>query len=270
MQRLLLAAALIFAITPVSRAQDQAAVSSAEQNPAAGLMSPSIPNSTFSQQRSWLIAEGQPLGPSPISFSDFNFVDFRSATLARPADLAATSAVANWSLSSTAGPSPAADPSPQRGSTYSDEPHRFEISIGVAIVRFRSAVYSATAVGLNTSAAYYWKDWLAIEGNVVPAFAPTIYQNEHIKYLGYAGGAKVVFGHSGLVPWVHGLVGGAHILPQTGLGGKSAFQIQTGGGADYEFNPRISARIGADYVFTHFFGESQNNFQAYAGFVYRF
>jgi hypothetical protein len=266
MKRLLLAAALIFAMSPVSHAQDQATAASPEQNFAAGLANTSMAGYSSSQQGSWLIAGSQPLGASAI-----NFADFRSAALAQPADLASASAAVNWSPASAATPPSAADPGPsQHGSTYSDEPYRFEISVGVAVVRFRSSIYSATAIGLNTSVAYYWKDWLAVEGNVVPAFAPTIYQNEHVKYLGYAGGAKVVFSHSGLVPWVHGLVGGAHILPQTGLGGKSAFQIQTGGGADYALNPRISARVGADYVFTHFFGESQNNFQAYAGFVYHF
>jgi hypothetical protein len=264
MKRLLLAATLILAITPVSRAQGQAPGPSPEQN-VAGLADASMAGYSTSLHVSWLAPDGQNFGAGAIDLADF-----RTATLAQPADLASSSAAANWPTATATAPSSASDPSPQHGSTYSDEPYRFEISMSVAIVRFRSAVYSASAVGLNTSAAYYWKDWLAIEGNVVPAFAPTIYQNEHIKYLGYAGGAKVVFGHSGLVPWVHGLVGGAHILPKTGLGGSSALQIQAGGGADYAFNPRISARIGADYVFTHFFSESQNNFQAYAGFVYHF
>jgi hypothetical protein len=265
MKRLLLAAAFISAMVPPSRGQNPISPSPAQLNLGAQFANISWPDPPSSSQSSWLTAEGQPLGTSALTWADL-----RSATLPQPADLA--SAAASWSPIPAA-PSPsavAADPPPQRGPTPGEEAYRLEISMSVAIVRFRSAVYSATAVGANTSVAYYWKDWLALEGNVLPAFAPTIYQNEHIKYLGYAGGAKVVFGHHGLVPWAHGLAGGSHILPQTALGGQHSIQLQAGGGADYFFTPQISARIGADYVFTHFFGEVQNNFQAYAGLVVHF
>jgi hypothetical protein len=265
MKRLLLAAAFISAMMPVSRAQDPGTSTSPQLNLDSTFADTSSTGLSAPAPVSWLMAEGQLPGTSATSFADF-----RSATLPQPADLASASAAANWSPTSAATPSSTPEPAAQRGSTYSDAAYRFELSMGLALVRFRSSVYSATAIGLNTSIAYYWKDWLAVEGNVVPAFAPTIYQNEHVKYLGYAGGAKLVFGHSGLVPWVHGLAGGSHILPQTGLGGKNTIQLQAGGGADYVFTPQISARIGADYVFTHFFGEVQNNFQAYAGLVVHF
>jgi hypothetical protein len=263
MKRLLLAAAFISAMMPVSRAQDPGTSTSPQLNLDYTVTNTPPTGLSAAPQVSWLMAEGQPPGTSATSF-----VDFHSATLPQPADLASASAAANWSPTSAAASS--STPAAQRGSRYSDTNYRFELSMSLALVRFRSSVYSATAIGLNTSIAYYWKDWLAVEGNVVPAFAPTIYQNEHVKYLGYAGGAKVVFGHSGLVPWVHGLAGGSHILPQTGLGGRNTIQLQAGGGADYLFTPQISARIGADYVFTHFFGEVQNNFQAYAGLVVHF
>jgi hypothetical protein len=263
MKRLLLAAAFISAMMPVSRAQDPGRFTPPQLNLDSTFANTASTGLSAPPQGSWLMAVGQAPGTSAT-----NFADFHSASLPQPADLASASAAANWSPTSAAAPS--STPAAQRGSTHSDANYRFELSMAVAIVRFRSAVYSATAIGLNTSIAYYWKNWLAVEGNVVPAFAPTIYQNENVKYLGYAGGVKVVFGRQGLVPWVHGLAGGSHILPQTALGGQNAIQLQAGGGADYFFTPQIAARIGADYVFTHFFGEVQNNFQAYAGLVVHF
>ena len=69
---------------------------------------------------------------------------------------------------------------------------------------------------------------------------------------------------------MHAIVGGAHEQPQTIKGGKSAFGIQLGGGADYRFNPRFSGRLEGNYIRTTFFGQSQNNFDATAGLVVHF
>jgi hypothetical protein len=264
MKRLLLAAAFILAMTRPSRAQGQFAPSAlADRNVAADFADTSAASVASPRPACCLIAVREPLPAANFNFS----------AVSQPSDLAAASAALPWPslpVPSSAAMAPEPSPVPQREPTFVDEGYRLELSLNVAVVRFRSSVFSATAIGINTSLAYYLKEWLAVEGNVVPAFAPTIYQAEHVKYLGYAGGAKVLLSRSKLVPWVHALAGGSHLLPLTGLGGKSSFQIQVGGGVDYALNPRISARIGADYFFTHFFSESQNNFQGYAGLAYHF
>jgi hypothetical protein len=152
-----------------------------------------------------------------------------------------------------------------------DRQDRWQIGLGVALVRFRSSVYVATAVGLNSSLAYFVKDSLAIEGAVTSAFAPPVFlSNENVKYVGYGGGPKYVFGHDALQPWVHLLVGGIHIVPQTAFGSQNGFEMVAGGGADYAFTSSLAVRLEADYVRSYVFKQSQNFGQATLGLVYRF
>jgi hypothetical protein len=166
-----------------------------------------------------------------------------------------------------------ADPSPAPRYRSELDAYRMDISIGVAIVRFRSSVFLATGVGTNTSFAYFMSDHLAVEGAVTTAFAPTIFQNEHVKYLGYGAGPKFLFwgrGQRRIEPWIHALIGGAHVFPQTALGGKNGFELQAGGGADYGVNSRVAIRIEADWVRTQLWGQSQNSGQAMLAIVYHF
>jgi hypothetical protein len=149
--------------------------------------------------------------------------------------------------------------------------NRWQIGLGVALVRFRSSVYVATAVGLNSSLAYFVKDSLAIEGAVTSAFAPAVFQSyEHVKYVGYGAGPKYVFGHDALQPWVHVLAGGIHILPQTAFGSQNGFELLAGGGADYAFTSSLAVRLEADYLRTYVFKQSQNFGQASLGLAFRF
>jgi len=122
-------------------------------------------------------------------------------------------------------------------------------------------------VGLNTSVTYFTNDWFGFEGNVATGFAPTIYDNEHVKYLGYAGGVHVGSRRARWEPWGHALFGGGHLLPQTAGNSKNSFEITAGGGVDYRVYARLSLRAEADYVYTHFFSQTQNCFQGTAGVV---
>ena len=161
-------------------------------------------------------------------------------------------------------------PTPQVTYRYNERDYRMEIAIGVAVVRFHSSVYEATAVGTYTSFGYFLKDWLAAEGIVTTAFAPAIFANEHIKYLGYAGGAKLTSGRARFEPWLHVLAGGIHLVPQTALSGKNGFEITAGGGLDYGLTPRVSLRAEGDYLRTHIFSQWGNNFQGIAAVVVHF
>jgi outer membrane protein W len=142
--------------------------------------------------------------------------------------------------------------------------------MGGAFVRFRSSVYNASAVGVNSSLTYFFKDRLAIEGAITAAFAPTIYQNEHVKFVGYAAGPKYYFGHDQFEPWVHALIGGMHILPQTALSGQNGFEFVAGAGVDYNLTVQWAVRLELDYLSTHVFGQSQNNAQAALDLVFHF
>ena len=108
-----------------------------------------------------------------------------------------------------------------RPNSYSENPNKWQLGVAFALVRFRSSVYYASAPGFNTSLAYWWKDWVGIEGSITSAFAPPVFENEHFRYLGYGAGPKFSFGQGRLQPWAHALVGGAHLIPQTASSGKA-------------------------------------------------
>lgn len=198
------------------------------------------------------------------SFSSFTIAD--PSNLAPNAPLAEADATPSW----TASPAPPAPEPKARPYYYNENPNKWQLGAAFALVRFRSSVYYASAPGFNTSLAYWWKEWVAIEGSVTTAFAPPVFANEHFRYLSYGAGPKFSFGHARLEPWAHALVGGVHLIPQTASGGQNGAEITLGGGGDYVINDVISAKAGVDYLGTHMFGEWQSSLQIVAGFSFRF
>lgn len=164
-------------------------------------------------------------------------------------------------------PAPAPDPRFLYGGR---DDYRWQLGIGVDWIRFRSSIFNASAVGVDSSVTYFMNDWFGVEGNVATGFAPEIFDREHVKLLVYGGGPKIAWRQHKWEPWVHAIVGGAHEQPQTAAGGRNAFAVEAGGGADYRFNPRFSGRLEADWVYTGFFGQTQNNFKLSAGVVFHF
>jgi len=152
-----------------------------------------------------------------------------------------------------------------------DDIVRWELGLGFNWIRFRSSIFNASAVGLKTSVTYNTNEWFGIEGNISAAFAPEIFDREHVKLLVYGGGPKVAWHrYKRWDPWLHAIFGGAHEQPQTVGNSRSTYSIQLGGGADYNFNYRFSGRLEGNLVRTGFFGQSQNNFQLGAGVVLHF
>lgn len=198
-----------------------------------------------------------------VSADTFSSMAAKSATFASPV-VATTLALPLDS------PEPAS-PSPQPKFLYGGrDDYRWELGLGVAWLRFRSSVFDASAVGVNTSVTYYTNEWFGIEGNVTAAFAPTIFQNEHVKIATYGGGPKVALRQKQWEPWLHAIFGGAHEQPQIAGQSRNTYVIKAGGGADYRWNPRISFRLEGDYVRTAFFSQSQNDFQLSGGLVFHF
>jgi len=214
----------------------------------------------------------QPLAQAgPLFTADA--LDLASSSSAAPATvttalalpMAAPNAAANAGMGE---PSP--EPSPRF--IFSDrDDFRWQLGLGVSFERFRSSIYSASAVGTTTSLTYFLSDFLGIEGDLNTFFAPTILQNEHIKLVNYGAGPKFAWRRPRWEPWFHGLFGGTHALPQTGNhNSQNGFAVQLGGGADYRLLPRLSARAEVDYVGTKLFGQWQNNGQATLSLVFHF
>lgn len=199
-----------------------------------------------------------------------------------PANLAGTGAGASMLYSgegianpaplfSSSSSMPALAPSvpPVPGSEFAAN-FRWQISVGVDWLRFQSSIFNANAVGAASSLTYFTNEWLAVEGDVTTAFAPEIYNKEHVKLLVYGAGPKIARRGGRWEPWAHVLVGGSHEQPQTADNPRNAFAVVLGGGTDYRFNVRFSARLEGDWVRTSFFSQSQNNFQLTGGVVLNF
>jgi len=193
-----------------------------------------------------------------------------SALPVKPANTFAAPVAATALALPLANPEPAS-PSPQPRFLYGGrDDYRWELGLAASWLRFRSSVFNASAVGINTSVVYFTNDWFGIEGNITAAFAPTIFLNEHVKIVTYGAGPKIAWRQKQWEPWLHGIFGGAHEQPQTAGQSRNSYVIKAGGGADYRWNPRISFRLEGDYVRTGFFKQSQNNFQLAGGIVFHF
>jgi len=192
-----------------------------------------------------------------VTLFDTNSPD--SSTFATPAPAsAAPSAV------------PAA-PEPRPKFVFGDrDDYRWQLYVGVEFYRFLSNVITASMVGTNTTLDYYTNNWFAVEGNLVTGFAPPVQGNDHVKYFQGGGGFRIGGRRNRFEPWAHGLVGGGHLQPQTAAGGRAALAAQGGIGLDYRANARLSFRAELDWVYTTFFHQTQNNFQATTGLVFHF
>ena len=161
-------------------------------------------------------------------------------------------------------------PAPPGGSY--DGP-RFTLASGYEYVHFKSAPFSANLSGIHTSLAYSLNDWFAAEGSVVAAFGGDVFASgEMAKYVLFTGGGRVFWERNPkrFSPWVHALVGLAHVNPQVAHSSKNGFAVQAGGGVDYFINPQLSLRGEADYVRTQLYSASQNNLQVGIGFAIHF
>ncbi len=210
--------------------------------------------------------------------ADFSAPPTASATLFQPPASSTLAPVPSASYSEAlaaplANPLPDASPSPAPDPKFiygGRDDYRWQLAIGADWLRFRSSVFNASAVGINSSVTYFTSEWFGIEGNVSTAFAPEIYDREHVKLLVYGGGPKLAWREKHWEPWVHAIFGGSHEFPQTADGSKNSYAIEVGGGADYRFNPRLSGRLEGDWVRTGFFNQSQNNFLLMGGVVFHF
>ncbi len=217
------------------------------------------------------------------NWTDNSANDFGSGTTASPVaqvNLAAAAADAtrNFALATpeaSNASAPAADPgaAPAAKPKYvfgERDDYRWQLALGVEFFRFQSNLINASMVGLNTTVTYFTNDWFAVEGNLVTGFAPQIYDREHVKYFGGGGGIRVGTRKARFEPWLHALVGGGHLQPQTAGNSRGALTAQAGIGLDYRVHARLSLRAETDYVYSDFFKQTQNNFQAVAAVVFHF
>jgi len=142
-----------------------------------------------------------------------------------------SAAVLSSASSPSAGfPAPQPGPLPQaiRDDAVKDT---WELGLGYALVGFRSAPFNTTASGLNTTVSYYFRDHLAAEGSFTSAFGSQSSGSATAKYIFYGAGVKLSWGNRKLQPFVHALLGGVHMFPQTAYG-NNGLAVELGGGIE--------------------------------------
>lgn len=200
-----------------------------------------------------------------------------SASSASQVTLFPASAAGSFALGSPAGEAsavPTPTPTPAAKPKYvffgDRDDYRWQLGLGVEFFRFQSNIINASLVGVNTTLTYYTNSWFAVEGSIVTGFAPQIYDREHVKLFGGAGGIRVGGRRARWEPWGHALVGGSHLQPQTAGVSRNALMAQAGAGVDFRVHARLSLRVEGDWVYTSFFNQTQNNYQGVAGIVLHF
>jgi len=125
--------------------------------------------------------------------------------------------------------------------------------------------------GLNLGMVYYpGGKWIGADGEFVGAWGSV--GGRDTKYVQGMGGARFRWAlPRGLEVWGHGMVGGAHFLPQTPFGGQATFAYEVGGGVDLNLHQRRFAyRVSANMVGTRYFGTYQYSPNISAGIVFKF
>jgi hypothetical protein len=143
--------------------------------------------------------------------------------------------------------------------------------VGYSYLRFYELPQTTVNTnGFAVSMAYYFKDWLAAEGELDGGIGSVTNQTGKFVFAGPGLRARWS-GPRAVELWIHGVAGGAHFVPRTNFGSEGAFGYEIGAGADLASNhKRFAYRVEADIVGTTFFGTYQINPKASAGLVYKF
>jgi hypothetical protein len=149
------------------------------------------------------------------------FSDDLTGLSAEPGFSNTSSSAALRSFAGAAEPFPGA-PEPKFAYGKRDD-FRWQLGLGIALVRFRSSQYYATGVGTNTSLTYFTHDWLGVEASTSTASAPKIYKNEHVKYFSYGAGPRIAARFRKWEPWAHTIIGGCTCCPKLRTTAKMAW-----------------------------------------------
>ena len=169
-------------------------------------------------------------------------------------------------------PAPAEPPAKPKYVLFGDrDDYRWQLGVGLEYMHFQSRAFDANMVGLNTTLSYFTNTWFAVEGSLITGFGPTEFNtSNHAKIFAGAGGIRIGGRRARWEPFGHAQVGGSHLQPQTAYGGRSSLLALAGGGVDFRVHSRLSLRGEADWVYTTYFSQTQNNLQVVGGVVLHF
>lgn len=168
--------------------------------------------------------------------------------------------------------SPEPQPQPEPQGVYGVFPnYHWQAYAGYTYLRFYEIPnVTGNTNGFNFSVDYYFKDWVAVDGELTATFGSQYgVGTSLVSEMGGLRFRKITSG--GLDIWIHGLVGGSSFSPKTPFGEDSAFGYEAGGGIDLSpHHKRLGYRVQADMVGTHYFGTYQYSPKVSVGVVYKF
>jgi hypothetical protein len=229
-------------------------------------------------------ASAQTMASDPLTFNPVAS-STATPTIAGPlvAELGVAPAIPSFALPSAAVPAAMPSPAfqkdaPPAGSGADVPPvgvygvfpsYKYQIFAGYTFIRF----YVVPSVenntnGLDFSIAYYFRDRVAVDGELAVSVGSYTGQNSEF-FLGM-GGLRYRHPVGETAVWIHALGGEGHFSPQTAYGGENGFGYELGGGLD--ISPRrlrLSWRLEADMVGTHLYGTYQYSPKISLGFVYK-
>jgi hypothetical protein len=204
--------------------------------------------------------------------ADFSDTSGSQVTLLTPAANDFSLAIPVAETSAEAAPVPATPAAKPKYVFFGDrDDYRWQLGVGVDFVHFNSVAFDSNMVGLNTTVTYFTNSWFGVDGSVITAFGGTTFDSpNHAKMFGGAGGIRIGGRRARWEPFGHALVGGAHLQPQTALGSRTSIMALAGGGVDFRVHARLSLRGEADWLYTAYYNQNQNNLQIVAGAVFHF
>lgn len=137
---------------------------------------------------------------------------------------------------------------------------------GYSLLHTDNGFVGSNASGWNASVTGNLNRWFGVTGDFSGHY-------DNIAGIGVSDhnflfGPTVSYRQPKLTPFAHLLFGDSHIAG--GGFADNSFAMALGGGADWNVLPHLAVRlIQADYLFTHFGGETQNNGRFSFGVVFR-
>jgi hypothetical protein len=223
--------------------------------PSSGATTPRFTAYGTTSQPSFLFAAS----PAPAA-------DSSAATDASSLSLASTDAAPNSEVLPAA---PEPEPQTVQGVYQNFD---WEGYVGYTYVRFFEVPGSVfNTNGANFSVQYYFKPWIAFDGEFVATFGSQLCCTS--KFVMGLGGIRVRRqGPYGIEGWAHILGGGSHYVPQTAYGNQHALAYELGGGVDVVLHNsrRMAYRLAVDAAGTNFFNTYQVSPKVSAGVIFKF
>jgi hypothetical protein len=184
--------------------------------------------------------------------------------------LSLTAAANDSAVAPDASSSASAPAAPAPISLLPSDREPWQGAIGFKYQHMKAYGQSFYNLGMSVDVTRYVNNWLGFEGGIVPCFG---HPGPGACSIFIGGGPHIVWTNkTRYEPWMHVLPGIEHLrfAQNANQGSNTAFAFTTGGGVDIKFYGKLSWRVQADYIGTHFQSTFHNNYSIGTGAVLNF